>query len=342
MNPGTLLIRADANAAIGTGHVMRCLALAQGWQDAGGTAVLAVAELPEALEKRLTAEQVEVVRLQAVPGTEWDATELAGLAVTRKANWVAVDGERFDPQYFETLKNSRCKTLWLDDFGSATVHACDLILNQNPGATRKSYPWFHDDSRLLLGTRYVMLRTEFRIAKPAGKTSKAAANLLVTFGGSDPDNLTERVLRVIAANPPGVNVTVIVGSANPRLPTLRSLALSSGVTVLTDPSNMPALMMESDLAVIAAGGTLWELLYCGCAAMSYSRNSVQASVIAQLAAAGAIENLGSADAFDAAGLCARIRYLAGSATEREKMQAAGRRIVDGEGVSRVVRALNGE
>jgi len=343
MNRGTLLIRADANAAIGAGHVMRCLALAQAWQDAGGTtAVLATAELPVAIEKRLIGERVEVVRLQVDPATEQDATELAELSRQRTAHCVIVDGERFGPEYFTTLKKNRLKILWLDDFGSVRAHNVDLILNQNPGASRDAYAWCRDEARLLLGTEYVTLRREFRQAKPRAETSGAARNLLVTFGGSDPDNLTELVLSALAADPPGGNVTVAVGSGNPRLSDLQRLASSVGVTLLADAPHMPGLMMESDLAVIAAGGTLWELLYCGCAVLSYSRNSVQADVIARLAAAGAVCDLGAASAFEPAELCAAIRRVAGSAATREKMQAAGRQIVDADGVLRVMRRLNGE
>src|SRR5260370_32921233 len=105
---------------------------------------------------------------------------------------------------------------------------------------------------------------------------------------------------------------------------------------------MPGLMMESDLAVIAAGGTLWELLYCGCAVLSYSRNSRQADLIPRLAAAGAVCDLGAASAFEPAELCAAIRRVAGSAAIREQMRATGRQIVDGDGVLRVIRMLNGE
>jgi UDP-2,4-diacetamido-2,4,6-trideoxy-beta-L-altropyranose hydrolase len=342
MNRGTLLIRADANAAIGAGHVMRCLALAHGWQDAGGVAVVAAAELPVAIQERLIGENVEVVRLNVDPASDHDATELANLARQRGATWVAVDGARFGPGYFAALKKNSLKILWLDDFGSARAHDVDLILNQNHGATRDSYAWSRDESRLLVGTEYVTLRREFRQAKPRAETSGTARNVLVTFGGSDPDNLTELVLRALAADPPGVKVTAVVGGGNPRFSALRQLAASPGMTLLADSPNMPALMMESDIAVIAAGGTLWELLYCGCAVLSYSRNSVQADVIARLAAAGAVCDLGSASAFEPAALCEAIRRVAGSAAMRERMRAAGRQIVDGDGVSRVIRRLIGE
>src|SRR5258706_213935 len=221
MTHGTLLIRADANAAIGAGHVMRCMALAQGWQDGGGTAVLAAAELPVAIEKRLVADEIEVVRLRSDPASGHDATELADLARQRTARWVVVDGERFGPDYFATLKKHALQILWLDDFGSVRAHDVNLILNQNPGALRDAYAWCRDESRLLLGTQYVTLRREFRQAKLRAEAPGVARNLLVTFGGSDPDNLTESVLRALATDPPGVNVTVVVGGGNPRLSALQ-------------------------------------------------------------------------------------------------------------------------
>jgi UDP-2,4-diacetamido-2,4,6-trideoxy-beta-L-altropyranose hydrolase len=342
VNPGTLLIRADANASIGSGHVMRCLALAQAWQDAGGAVVLAAEDLPSSTEKRLLGENVAVIRLRAEAGSERDATELAALGCARAVRWVVVDGEQFTADYLAIVKKHRLKVLWLDDFGTAPCNAADLILNQNPGATRESYDWCREDHRLLLGTDYVLLRREFRLVRAREEKPGAVQSLLLTFGGSDPDGLTEKVLQALGADPPGLAITAVVGGGNPRLAALRRLAASLNVNLVGDALDMPGLMMKSDVAVIVAGGTLWELLYCGCAVLSYSRNSVQARVIAQLAKAGAAGNLGLVSDFDAGKLRAGIRRLAGSGPEREQMQSAGRRIVDGEGVLRVLRSLNGE
>ena len=336
MNPGTLVIRADANAAIGNGHVMRCLALAEAWQEAGGDVVFATCEIPDALERRLMAENFEAIRLGAEEAAR-DVSALVNLADGRKPAWVALDGEQFKADYVDTLKDHGHRVLLLDDFGGSRTSRADLILNSNPGIRRDAYASCVEEAQLLLGTKYLLLRREFRALQAKAEAAERAQRLLISFGGSDPDGLTERVLDAVGDSL-DLEVTAVVGSSNPRVNSLRQQA-RPGVTVLVDPSNLPELMVESDLAVIVSGGTLWETLYCGCAVLSYSRNSLQRKVIAELAKQGAVRDLGSVADFSDEALLATVRELAGSRTARDRMRAAGQSVVELGGAARVVQRM---
>src|SRR5208283_2387426 len=131
MKPGTLLIRADASPAIGTGHVMRCLALAQAWQEAGGAVSLAVVELPDGLSPRVTAEGVSVIRIRAAPGSPEDAAETVAEAHRLSADWVVIDGDRFDSDFLETVRGAGFRVLLIDDFANRKSFPADLIVNSD-------------------------------------------------------------------------------------------------------------------------------------------------------------------------------------------------------------------
>lgn len=116
MKPGTLLIRADANVSIGIGHVMRCLALAQAWEDAGGNAFFAIAEIPEALALRLKSNGFALLPIQATPGGSVDASATVAHASQLRADWVVVDRDRFSNDFCDGIRVSGFRLLLIDDF----------------------------------------------------------------------------------------------------------------------------------------------------------------------------------------------------------------------------------
>lgn len=343
MAVGTLIIRADASVAIGTGHVMRCLALAQAWQDEGGHCIFAMAEATHATERRVRAEKFDVFYVTASPGTRQDAAQIAALAGTHHASWVVVDGYQFDLEYQRNLKTAGLRVLFLDDTGQCESYCADVVLNQSIHASERTYGNRESYTQLLLGPQYVTLRREFEKWREWKRQIPAVGRrLLVTIGGSDPDKLTFRLIEALSKNClPSMATTVVIGGSNPCKTELQRAWDVSGVPVdlLFDPPNMPELMSRSDLAIICAGGTLWELLYMGCAVLSYARTGIQEQIIRNLAAVGAVHKLSAADKFDVSQLNTAIAELVASRERRAEMAQIGGKIVDGLGTRRVLKQL---
>jgi UDP-2,4-diacetamido-2,4,6-trideoxy-beta-L-altropyranose hydrolase len=338
-----LLVRCDAGVAIGTGHAMRCLALAQAWHDAGGQVVFAMAEATPALRERLLSEGFQIVSVEGKPGSREDARRVAELVRPSAANWVVVDGYHFAADYQRHLKDAGLQVLVIDDDGRCDNYVADLILNQNTDADESLYPHRTPYTRILLGSRYALLRREFqrwrgwnREIPPLGRRA------LVTMGGSDPDNLSSFAIEALMhAHVEGLEVRVVVGGSNPHVKELQQFAGRYGESLhlLREPSNMPELMAWADIAFIAAGGTLWELLFMGCSVLSYARNPVQAKIISQLNEKGIVRGL----EYPQNGIQPRtvdaVVELANSQECRARFCRLARERVDGLGATRVLEFL---
>jgi UDP-2,4-diacetamido-2,4,6-trideoxy-beta-L-altropyranose hydrolase len=278
MTIGTLLIRADASTQIGTGHIMRCLALAQAWQAQGGNVTFVTLKtLPDALQTRLQNEQITLHFLDTEPGSHDDAQQTAALAQTLGAVAVVVDGYHFGGDYQYTLKASLpssprpegegqgVRVLFIDDNAHADHYYADFVLNQNIYADESMYKNREQHTILLLGPRYPLLRREFwRWRDNMGRVPQAANKLLVTMGGSDPENVTAKVLDALELiDPAGLEIVVIVGSSNPHLPDLQRRVGQSRqkIKLKQNVQSMPALMIWADAAISAAGTTTWELAF---------------------------------------------------------------------------------
>jgi UDP-2,4-diacetamido-2,4,6-trideoxy-beta-L-altropyranose hydrolase len=302
-----LLIRADGGEKLGMGHLIRCRALGQAWQDAGGDVRFA--------------------------SSGEDASETAELARKIGAEWVAVDGYHFGAAFVETLQQAGLRVLFIDDYGHAGRYPAELVLNQNLHASDSLYSSRGASTRLLLGPRYVLLRREFLAVRRRGDTPAAARKVLVTLGGSDPDNVTAKVVRALGQlHMSDLETVVVAGPANPHFATLRK----SGMRVVRDPGNMADLMAWAGVAVSAAGSTCWELAFMGLPALAIVCAENQHPVAESLHQAGCLESLGEQSMLSGRDIAAALQCLLRSQRMRQSMSERGRALVDGLGAARVI------
>jgi UDP-2,4-diacetamido-2,4,6-trideoxy-beta-L-altropyranose hydrolase len=345
--PPALCIRADADARMGTGHLMRCLALAQAWQDAGGRVTfLTACRLPE-LNARLAAEGAAVVPLGSEPGSDADADETRETALRTGASWVVLDGYHFSDAFQQRVRRDGIRVLTVDDYGHAGHYTADLVLNQNLHAHEGLYRDREPHTRLLLGTRFALLRREFwpwrswRRAVP-----ELASKVLVTLGGSDPENLTLRAIEAIVglrSDLPSLQAVVVVGVANPHLPALEAAASpgGDGVRVLRNVTDMPALMAWADIAIAAGGSTSWERALLGLPSLVLVLADNQRDVARSCAEAGIGLDLGCAGTVSRADLAEALISILPDKGRREEMARKGRELVDGHGSERVRAEMTG-
>ena len=270
--PSTLLIRADASVSIGTGHIMRMIALGQAWQAQGGEVHFLCAEITPALEQRLASEGFHLLRIDATLGSPEDLSETMQLIsetlqADRQNARVVLDGYHFGSDYQLGIKAAGFKLLVVDDYGHADFYHADWVLNQNISAREELYAKRSPDTKLLLGPKFAMLRKEFLAYKGwQREIAPVAKKILVTLGGSDPDNVTLKVIQALIDF--DLHVKVVVGGSNPHLPDLQQVLENkktppAKMELVINPADMPGLMAWADLAVAAGGSTFWELAFFG-------------------------------------------------------------------------------
>jgi UDP-2,4-diacetamido-2,4,6-trideoxy-beta-L-altropyranose hydrolase len=337
-----LLIRADANTSVGTGHVMRCLALAQAWQDNGGTVTFLMAPGSPSLEQRICLEGMDVLTMSEQPGSNDDAIITAETAKKTESLWVVVDGYQFGAEYQKILKEHNCRILFIDDYGHASHYYADLVLNQNIYADMSFYKKYESYTRFLLGTKFALLRREF--LKWSGwhrDIPEVARKILVTLGGSDPGNVTFKIIDALRTiDLVGLEVKVVVGSENPHFKHIhKTMNDLSNFTLIKNVRDMPELMAWADIAISGGGSTCWELAFMGVPGIIITFADNQRLISRHLSqeisyvAIGEYENISNEMLIDA------IQLLIISHHKRLEIFQKAQKLVDGEGASRVIQKL---
>jgi UDP-2,4-diacetamido-2,4,6-trideoxy-beta-L-altropyranose hydrolase len=343
-----ILFRADASIALGTGHVMRCLALADALKARGADCTFictaSKGDLLDLIEARGHCGRALRPPQGAQPAVDWTVDAELSRTHAREIgpDWLVVDHYRLGAEWERSLRPSVGKILAIDDIGRA--HSCDALLDQNlETAVHNRYKDAVDGARkLMLGPTFALLRAEFATLRPRSLARRTGTleRILVSMGGSDPDNETSKALAGLALlGRADWIVDVVIGSQNTNAPEIeRACRKLPDARIHVQTSKMAELMLSADLAVNAGGSTTWERCCLGLPAIATIVSDDQIAIIEAGAKAGAHIPLGRSNSLTPADYADAIAALTPDRLRALSTSAAA--ICDGLGADRVADRLH--
>lgn len=260
-----IFFRADGNPRIGTGHMMRCLSLADAFREGGVPSAFVTAEpyMRPLVEER----GYECLVLDsAYDRIEEELPALLPLLKARRPACVLLDSYFVTPEYMRALR-AAAPLVYMDDL-NAFAYPADVVVNYNLYAEAMDYP---PDKAYLLGPRYAPLRKQFQDLAPR-VTRERAERILFSTGGTDQYHIALRCVEYLLERPPapGAVYDFVLGSMNRDAEEIERLAAGAAyIAAHRKVSDMRGLMLRCDAAVSAAGTTLYELCACGLPTVTY-------------------------------------------------------------------------
>lgn len=301
-----VIFRVDASFEMGTGHVMRCLTLANRLKKQGKTVFFICRRAEGDCIELIEQQYFRVYKLPDFEGSLWtyvtehwekDAKETIYILRQHKVEQLIIDHYSIDIKWEQVVRPFTKEIMVIDDLANR-MHICDELLDQNFYLNQdiRYNGLVPDHTRLLLGPKHALLREEFiearKMIRPfTGKIDR----IFVFFGGSDPTNETEKVLKAILPiiHREKVDVDIVVGNSNPNKVKIKEICSTSDLlTYHCQINNMAELMTKADLAIGAGGATTWERIYLHLPTIVIAVADNQVKVAEDLAAINAVIFLG--------------------------------------------------
>lgn len=346
-----VLIRADASPVIGSGHVARCLTLAQELRRQGADVAFACRRFPGHRLDTLREEGFQAFELpenyvgeHPELGIEAPLPWQADIAALQEAlveqptfDWVLVDHYGLDHQWQRAARQFAPRIAAIDDLANRR-HAVELLLDQNFSGSAEAYAGLYGpDCRTLFGPRFALLREAFR--RPPIPIRPRAQRLLVNFGGFDAAGQTHKAMLALAGLDE-LQVDFVAGSGNPHWQAMQVLAADRPNWHLHSyVSDFAGLLAQADLCLGAGGGTSWERAVLGVPTLCITVAGNQEANARLLAEAGAHLYLGPCEQVDVEQVHHALKLLLSNPGLRHSLAARGRELVDGLGARRVAAAL---
>lgn len=330
----TALIRCDASPEIGLGHLVRCLSLAEAFENCYGVNSVFAMRL-DPLVDRVMSKRYQAI---TVPRGKSQGNWLAGQVRKCGARLLIVDvRDDLTRQELQAIRSDGIRVAVIDDLSDRRL-AADVAFYPPVPQVRKA-DWSGFTGEVFCGWQWVILRPDLPRAARAGRAERP--HLLVTMGGSDPGGLTLQAVRALELVDLEFAATVLLGPGFVHHDALNHLLRQTRrcVVVCRGPNDMPAVMASADLAICSFGVTAYELAAAGIPAIYLCLTPDHAESASALEDEGMGVSLGIYDMVTHSDLAGTVMHLMLNTERREQMRDQARRGIDGLGAARVAAKL---
>ena len=329
------VFRVDASSDIGIGHFMRCIALSEELIKRGHICYFLSKIKDDFLINKITQMNIDIFYLNENITISDDLKKLINLSKKHYIDWIITDNYWITSDYLKVIKEKGYNVLTIDDL-AYTYYYSDLVVNQNINAEKFNYK-AESYTNFLLGTKYVILRDE--LLKKEKKTFKDNVfKIMVTFGGTDNNNLTLKVLKILSKIKKDFEFNIICGPFNSYYKKIKGYFKKSNQNfkVISQPKEMTNLYLETDIAISAGGTTSYELAYFGIPNIIITIAENQKEIAQELDKQSISFYIGDKNNFKENELLSKIKKLTDNKKIRETMNKNGQRTVDGKGKIRII------
>lgn len=331
-----IAIRADGGAHIGLGHIMRTLVLAKELRKYHNIFYVCRKSINEP-DKYLAGAELAINKGFNVEyineNSAYDDLKLID------ADCLLTDSYDVDENYFNYTKDLFKYTGYIDDMNLYSFNV-DLLINQNIGAEKLKYR-VNRQTKLMLGTMYTMLRSEFRNSiNDSSLIKERIDDIMITTGGSDESHLTYKLINWLVDFKYNYHVVIGPSFDNVLIEKLKEISNQNNNVKLYFNPDMCSLMSKVDLSISACGSTLYELCAKGVPIMGIVVAQNQLALALEMESRKIIEWLGWYNEFSKEALADRLIELDNELDKRKNMIKMGKNLVDGDGVYRIVNEIN--
>ncbi|MFG6118363.1 UDP-2,4-diacetamido-2,4,6-trideoxy-beta-L-altropyranose hydrolase [Thalassobacillus sp. B23F22_16] len=334
--------RVDSSRWIGTGHVMRCLVLAEQLQLNGAEVTFVCRRLPGDLTGFIENRGYGLRTLPSLQSTDqkhyfqwfranWklDAMQTINFIRKKQIDWLVTDHYAIDEKWEQFTKPYANQIMVIDDLADRP-HNCKILLDQNfyPNSQKRYEHLVGPQTIMLLGPKYFLLREEFKFVRQRERDG-SVTRILISFGGSDPTKETLKALKAVQClNNTKCIIDVVIGKSNLDYVSIKSICADNpNFRLHYQIDYIAELMAKADLSIGAGGSTTWERCYLSLPAITIETAENQSEILYSLSKLGAVYHLGTSEAVDEKDIARAVKKLMENPCVLQKMIKSSKEIM---------------